>query len=68
MKWPDNLEIVDRGHGKLTTSISVSRATEMVEWASSNLESGQIERYALVPVSLEDVYVDIVGQKEAEQW
>ena len=66
LKWPDKLEILDRGHGKIMTTVSANRASEMVEWAAAQLESGQIEQYALVPVSLEDVYVDMVADEEVK--
>ncbi|MNC53501.1 Daunorubicin/doxorubicin resistance ATP-binding protein DrrA [compost metagenome] len=67
LHWPDGLVIIDRGHGKMMTSVSANRAAEMVEWASAQLDAGQIERYALVPVSLEDVYVNMVEQEVVTQ-
>lgn len=66
LRWPDKLEILDRGHGKLMATIPADRASEMVEWAAAQLEFGKIERYALVPVSLEDVYVDMVAEEEVK--
>lgn len=64
LTWPDKLVVSDRGHGKVMASLDASRAGEIVKWASIQLASGQIERYALVPTSLEEVYVNMV-EKEA---
>lgn len=65
LEWPDNLVITDRGHGKAVASLDASRAAEIVKWASARLAYGQIERYALVPTSLEEVYVNMVEKEIA---
>lgn len=64
LQWPKNLSIVNQGHGRFTTLVEVNRAAEIVNWASLCFSHGQIERYALVPTSLEEVYVNMVSKED----
>ncbi len=65
--WPDGLVPVDRGQHRATAAVPADRAAAVVAWASRALTTGQIERYALTPASLEDVYVELVGQTTQEE-
>lgn len=63
LSWPEKVVISERGHGKVVVSLEANRAAEIVKWAAAHLASGQIERYALVPTSLEEVYVNMVEKE-----
>lgn len=58
---PDHLLLVDRGRLRATANVPAAQAAAAVQWASDELAAGRLERYALSPASLEDVYVDLVG-------
>ncbi|WP_250445907.1 ABC transporter ATP-binding protein [Actinotalea sp. C106] len=62
--WPDG--VLARGSSRMREAASVPAedAAEVVRWAQRQVQQGAIERYSLVPASLEDVYVDLV---EAER-
>lgn len=44
-------------------SVPAHAAAEVVRWAQDEVEAGRIERYALTPASLEDVYIELVGHE-----
>lgn len=44
-------------------AVPAHAAAEVVRWAQAEVEAGRIERYALTPTSLEDVYIDLVGHE-----
>jgi ABC-2 type transport system ATP-binding protein len=46
---------------RATGTVPAADAAEVVRWAQQQVEQGHLERYALTPASLEDVYVDLVG-------
>lgn len=58
---PDGLVLVDRGRLRATAAVPAAQAAAAVQWASDELAAGRLERYALAPASLEDVYVELVG-------
>ena len=60
---PVGIDLTNKGHGRFTAKVKASSAAEIVEWASTQMELRKIERYALVPVSLEDVYIEMVEQE-----
>ncbi|MCL2424501.1 MAG: ABC transporter ATP-binding protein [Micrococcales bacterium] len=62
--WPENLVVTDRGQGRATAAVPADQAATVVAWASEALAAGDIERYALTPASLEDVYIDLVDHTE----
>lgn len=47
--------------GRATGSVPADAAPDVVRWAQSEVDAGRLERYALTPASLEDVYVALVG-------
>lgn len=55
-----------REHLRITGTIRPDDAADFVRWAGSQVGSGRIERYALTPASLEDVYVALVGSAKPE--
>lgn len=57
----EHLALVERGRLRATVSVPATQAAAAVQWASDELAAGRLERYALAPASLEDVYVDLVG-------
>lgn len=56
--WTDSLQVKD---ARLTVSFDRSHAAQALEWASQQQQSGQIGEWALSEITLEDIYVDIVG-------
>ncbi|MBU4336839.1 MAG: AAA family ATPase, partial [Actinobacteria bacterium] len=62
--WPEGSTVVDRGHLRATTTVPAAQAAAAVQWAGDEQSAGRIERYALAPTSLEDVYVDLVATTE----
>ncbi|WP_159809815.1 ABC transporter ATP-binding protein [Cellulomonas citrea] len=62
--WPDGSTVLERGHLRATTTVPADRAAATVQWAADEQTAGRIERYALAPASLEDVYVDLVETTE----
>jgi ABC-2 type transport system ATP-binding protein len=47
--------------------VGAGDAAEVVRWAQGEVAAHRLERYALTPASLEDVYVDLVGHEHAPQ-
>lgn len=64
---PDHLVLVGRGRLRATASVPATEAAAAVQWASDELAAGRLERYALTPASLEDVYVDLVGDPSSDR-
>lgn len=62
--WPDGWTVVERGHLRATTAVPAAHTAAAVQWAGDEQAAGRIERYALAPTSLEDVYVDLVATTE----
>ena len=53
----------DAGDGaRATATVPAADAADVVRWAQDEVTAGRIERYALTPASLEDVYVQLVGE------
>ena len=45
----------------VTGTVRPGDAVAFVQWAEAHVDRGDIERYALTPASLEDVYIQLVG-------
>ncbi|QIK82496.1 ABC transporter ATP-binding protein [Sanguibacter sp. HDW7] len=56
---------VVRTPGRLAATLAADDATAVVDWAHAATVAGTLERYALTPASLEDVYVALVGDATA---
>ncbi len=52
------------GHGRVSGTVPAQDATDVVRWAQAQVDAGRVERYALTPASLEDVYVQLVGASD----
>ncbi|WP_262348005.1 ABC transporter ATP-binding protein [Cellulosimicrobium cellulans] len=50
--------------GRAVGTVPAQDAAEVVAWAQSQVGSGGLERYALTPASLEDVYVALAGRPQ----
>lgn len=61
--WPDGLHPRRRDAVRTLLPVPAPRSAECVAWAAHELEAGRIQRYALSPTSLEDVYISLVGQR-----
>lgn len=55
------LRDVTHAPGRLTATLDADDATAVVDWAHAATRDRTLERYALTPASLEDVYVALVG-------
>lgn len=62
--WPDGAAPITHGVARATLVVASGDAPGIVEWASRRMTEGRIERYALSPASLEDVYIGIVSHVE----
>jgi ABC-2 type transport system ATP-binding protein len=51
------------GRGRATGTVRAQDAADVVRWAQDEVGAGRLERYALTPASLEDVYVSLVGDE-----
>ena len=58
--WPSGLAVTGRGQNRATAPVSTGDAAKLVGWAGAELAAGRLERYALTPASLEDVYIELV--------
>ncbi|MCL2454679.1 MAG: ABC transporter ATP-binding protein [Micrococcales bacterium] len=67
LAWPEGLVVTDRGQGRATAAVPADQAAAVVAWASETLAAGRIERYALTPASLEDVYIELVGSQTTNE-
>ncbi|AKK05056.1 ABC-type multidrug transport system, ATPase component [Corynebacterium mustelae] len=59
--WVDHVEVVE---GHLTLSFSSNRAVEALGWASELQKVNVLDGYSLRQMSLEDVYIQLVGEKK----
>lgn len=64
--WHPAVRPVAATRGRQTGTVRADDAAEVVRWAQAEVAAGRLERYALTPASLEDVYVDLVGDEHAE--
>jgi ABC-2 type transport system ATP-binding protein len=60
-EFPAALGQVDVTGQRAVAQVDAGDAAGVVAWAQAQVEAGHLERYALVPASLEDVYVRLVG-------
>lgn len=61
--WADNVEVMD---GHLTVSFSSNHAVEALGWASQLQETNVLGDYSLREMSLEDTYIQLVGDKNTK--
>jgi len=47
-----------------TGTVRPEDAADLVRWAQEQVDARRIERYALTPASLEDVYIRLVGLEQ----
>jgi len=70
--WPSIVTAVTdpgrgAGHLRVTGTVQPEGAADFVRWAQQRVDAGRIERYALTPASLEDVYLRIVGSEHPDE-
>ncbi|MCV2393721.1 ABC transporter ATP-binding protein [Actinotalea sp. M2MS4P-6] len=68
-EFPASLGEVEVTGQRAVAQVAAKNAAGVVAWAQQQVEAGRLERYALVPASLEDVYIGLVGpeaNREAE--
>lgn len=64
LAWHPAVRAGTSARGRATGTVRAEDASDVVRWAQSEVESGRLERYALTPASLEDVYVTLVGDEQ----
>lgn len=64
---PPVIHSIRQSHQREVASVPAHAAAEVVQWAQAEVESGRLERYALTPASLEDVYVDLVSGRHSKE-
>jgi len=66
LTWHPAVRAVSSTRGRETGTVRADDAAEVVRWAQAEVAAGRLERYALTPASLEDVYVDLVGHEHSD--
>lgn len=59
--WPTCVTPVSHEGTRARATVRAEDAAEAVTWAQACVESGSIDRYAITPASLEDIYIQLVG-------
>ena len=62
---PDFLRAPSHAVQRIVGTVPAARAADAAAWAQALHEAGRLEEFALVPVTLEDVYVALVDQADA---
>ncbi|GIG36179.1 ABC transporter ATP-binding protein [Cellulomonas pakistanensis] len=62
-RWHPAVREVSRGRNREVGTVRAEDAAEVVRWAQGEVAGRRLERYALTPASLEDVYVELVGDE-----
>ncbi len=63
-RWHPAVREVASARGREVGTVRAADAAEVVRWAQDEVAAHRLERYALTPASLEDVYVDLVGHEQ----
>lgn len=61
LDWPPGVTETVHERLRAAGTVPADHASDVVRWAQSEVDAGRVERYALAPSSLEDVYVRLVG-------
>ena len=64
--WPPGVAEVTRGRLRAAATVPAGRAAEVVAWAQGEVDARRVERYALAPTSLEEIYVQLVGAESGD--
>ncbi|HEY3438551.1 MAG TPA: ABC transporter ATP-binding protein, partial [Actinotalea sp.] len=64
--WPPGVVETSRGRLRAAGTVPADRASDVVSWAQAQVDVGRVERYALAPASLEEVYVRLVGAEQVQ--
>lgn len=67
VRWPGCATPTVREGTRARATVPAQDSTVAVTWAQAAVEAGEIDRYAITPASLEDVYVRLVGAGEQAQ-
>lgn len=63
-RWPAVLDSVEVTGLRAVGQVAARDAASVVGWAQAEVEAHRLERYAVVPASLEDVYISLVGSEQ----
>ena len=64
--WPPGVVETLRGRLRAAGTVPAERAAGVVAWAQAQVYAGRVERYALAPASLEEIYVRLVGAEQTQ--
>ncbi|WP_448059636.1 ABC transporter ATP-binding protein [Cellulomonas hominis] len=59
--WPAVVNPTVHSRLRAAGTVPAASAADVVRWAQDQVQRGVLERYALAPASLEDVYIQMVG-------
>ncbi len=59
--WPAVVTPTVHSRLRAAGTVPATSAADVVRWAQDQVQRGVLERYALAPASLEDVYIQMVG-------
>lgn len=62
-RWHPAVRAASSGRNREVGTVRAEDAAEVVRWAQGEVAGHRLERYALTPASLEDVYVELVGDE-----
>lgn len=64
--WPPSIIAPTTMHGRWRATVHSADAAEVVRWAQQATADGVVERYALSPASLEDLYIELTTPADGE--
>lgn len=64
--WPATVTPGQQTRLRAVGTVPAGEAADVVRWAQSRVEEGAVERYALAPASLEEVYIRLVGHENEQ--
>ncbi|QIM15425.1 ABC transporter ATP-binding protein [Leucobacter insecticola] len=59
--WPDAVTPLRNSAYRKVAALPQASADAVIRWAEDRVRAGSLLRYAIAPISLEDVYIDVVG-------
>lgn len=64
---PPDAEVTEARSGVLSAMVDADESEKVLAWARDAQSGGRIETFAIQPVSLEDAYVELTGQRAAQK-
>lgn len=61
LSWPEGVTVTGSRAQRVTGLVPADAVADAVRWAQAEADAGRFARYSLAPASLEDAYIEIVG-------